>query len=313
MTGILLKDFTIRTVGMLERGLFHCVGAFFLFFFMVSCASKSAVVAEDDDISYDGIVALHKDMNDKRGLGSTYHASVAVANEEYDVAYRLYHRECISGSTMDCLSAYFIGEERALSEYNSEAFAELLATSIRRSLRACKDGVSLGCVNVFFAFEAMDDEGSFLYSVISPVLENVDDESIADKTMKLTKKECDEDDATSCFYHSKVLRAMDPYANVDPFIEKGLELGYALSPFVRLPLQSPQTVEYFKQSCGLDEALSCRYVGHWLDKYDNDQENAKIYYKKACDLGLESACMDSSRPTHEAIDEVGAPVLKPRN
>ncbi|RDU73742.1 hypothetical protein CQA66_00730 [Helicobacter aurati] len=284
----------------------------FIMCFTASCAKQDAAQYDDPNISTDEIVALHQTMNEKHGLTTSYFASIALANDEYDKAYKLYYQECAKGSTIDCLNAYYIGEERALAEYNSQIFARQLAKSIQQNLKACKNDISLGCVNTFFAFEALDDNEEFLTNTIFPVLEKINDEHIADKTLNLTQKECEDDDGTSCFYHARVLRVIDNYADVEYYIDKGLKLGYALAPFVQLPLQSPQTIGYFKESCQLNEALSCRYVGYWLDKYENDQAHAKSFYQKACKLGLESACIESHKSPQIPKDELGSPVIPRR-
>lgn len=297
---------------MLQKYISQSLLGIFIICFITACMQQNTAQHDDSNINTDGIVALHQTMNEKHGLTTSYFASIALANDEYDKAYKLYYQECEKGSTIDCLNAYYIGEERALTDYNSQAFAKQLAKSIQQSLKACKNNISLGCVNTFFAFEALDDNEEFLTDTISSVLEKVNDEHIADKTLNLTQKECESNDATSCFYHARVLRVIDNYADVEYYIDKGLDLGYALAPFVRLPLQSPQTIGYFKRSCELNEALSCRYVGYWLDKYENDQTHAKGFYQKACKLGLESACIEANRPSQIQKDELGSPIVPRR-
>ncbi|RDU61202.1 sel1 repeat family protein [Helicobacter sp. MIT 14-3879] len=301
----------MKTLEIFKKAIYPFLLGIFLICFVTACATKDEAKLNEDKISINKMIALHEDMNKKHGLTTSYSANIAVANDEYDKAYKLYYNECRNGSTIDCLNAYYIGEERALEEYNSQIFARQLAISVKQSLKACKSNVSLGCVNVFFAFEALDDNDEFITNAISPVLEGVNDERIVDKTLNLTKKECKNDDATSCFYRARVLRVIDNYADVEYYIDKGLELGYAIAPFVRLPSQSLQNIGYFKRSCALNEALSCRYVAHWLDKYENDYTRAKEFYQKACKLGLESACVESSKGKAQ-VDELGSPVIKRR-
>lgn len=287
---------------------------FLMALFFSACAGIFGSKASDKEALANEIRALHEAMNAKHGMTSGYYANVAVADEEYDKAYSLHYQECKAGSVIECLNAYYVGEDRALSNYDSTEFAKNLTDSITKNAKACKKDESLGCVNLFFAFEALDDNNEFLKQIIAPFLEDYNDEMIADKALSLTKKECEKDDATSCFFHARMLRIIDHYADVDYFVTKGLDLGYAIAPFVRLPMQSPQTIDYFKRSCLLNEALSCRYVAYWFDKYENNKTLAKNFYQKSCKLGLQIAC-DEMRKTSNVsqdVDEVGAPVMKRR-
>ena len=287
---------------------------FLIALFFSACASVSSNNKNEKEVGADEITALHGTMNSKHGMTSGYYANVAVADEEYNKAYSLHYQECKAGSVIECLNAYYVGEERALSNYDSTEFAKNLTDSIAKNAKACKKNESLGCVNLFFAFEALDDNNEFLKQIITPYLEDYNDETIVDKALSLTKKECEKDDATSCFFHARMLRIIDHYADVDYFVTKGLDLGYAIAPFVRLPMQSPQTIDYFKRSCALNEALSCRYVAYWFEKYENNKTLAKNFYQKSCKLGLQVACDEmrkSSKATQE-VDEVGAPVIKRR-
>ncbi|STQ86135.1 hypothetical protein LS73_007610 [Helicobacter muridarum] len=285
----------------------------FIMFFAVACFKQNTPQHQDDaELDTSEITKLHQEMNEKNGLTNGYFASIAVANDEYDKAYKIYYEECKKGSTISCLDAYFIGEERGLEEYNSEMFTKDLEASVKRSLKACNENISLGCVNTFFAFESLDENDEFLREILYPILEKVNDEHITDKALNLTKKECENDDATSCFYHARILRSIDSYADVDYLVDKNLNLGYALAPFVLLQQQAPQNLAYFKRACDIDEAVSCRYVGYWLEKYENDLSGAKQFYKKACDLGLEQSCIDASKPATQKKDELGAPVVPRR-
>ena len=45
---------------------------------------------------------------------SGYYANVAIADEEYDKAYGLHYKECKLGSVIECLNAYYIGEEKGI-------------------------------------------------------------------------------------------------------------------------------------------------------------------------------------------------------
>lgn len=288
--------------------------SFFVALFFVACASHSTTTNnKDDNDGFESIVAMHKQMNAKHGMTAGYYANIALADEEYDKAYQLHYKDCINGSVIECLNAYYVGEERALSNYDSAKFAEDLVKSIQQSTKACKKDESLGCVNLFFAFEALDDNNEFLKGIILPHVKDLNDELIVDKAFNLTKKECANDDATSCFYYARMLRIIDHYADVDYYVSKGLDLGYVLAPFVRLPMQSPQTIDYFKRACALSEALSCRYVAYWFDKYENNKSLAKDFYQKSCKLGLQSGCDEGRKSKEEAeVDEVGAPVIKHR-
>lgn len=288
--------------------------SFLLTLLFIACAGVSHDKENEKESGGGEITALHEQMNAKHGMTASYYANIAIADEEYDKAYMLHYQECKAGSVIECLNAYYIGEERALSNYDSAEFARRLTESIMQSGKACKKNESLGCVNLFFAFEALDDNNEFLKQIIMPYVENYNDEMIADKALSLTKKECVKDDATSCFFHARMLRIIDHYADVDYFVTKGLDLGYAIAPFVRLPMQSPQTIDYFKRSCALNEALSCRYVAYWFDKYENNKALAKSFYQKSCKLGLQSACGDARKTstTPQEVDEVGAPVIKRR-
>lgn len=289
--------------------------AFLMALLLIACAGNSNVDKDDDKEGVaEEIAALHAEMNKLHGKTSGYYANVAIADEEYDKAYGLHYKECKLGSVIECLNAYYIGEERALSNYDSAEFAEDLTKSIVKNGKACKKGESLGCVNLFFAFEALDDNNEFLKQIIAPSLKHYNDEMIVDKALNLTKKECERDDATSCFFHARMLRIIDHYADVDYFVTKGLDLGYAIAPFVRLPMQSPQTIDYFKRSCALNEAMSCRYVAYWFDKYENNKNLAKSFYQKSCKLGLQVACDEMGKTSKAApqVDEVGAPVIKRR-
>lgn len=282
---------------------------------LVACAGKSSVDNDSDkEDAVEEIAALHANMNKLHGMTPGYYANIAIADEEYDKAYGLHYKECKLGSVIECLNAYYVGEERALSNYDSIDFAKQLTESIAKNAKACKKGESLGCVNLFFAFEALDDNNEFLKQFIAPSLKNHNDEIIVDKALNLTKKECEKDDATSCFFHARMLRIIDHYADVDYFVTKGLDLGYAIAPFVRLPMQSPQTIDYFKRSCALNEAMSCRYVAYWFDKYENNKSLAKNFYQKSCKLGLQVACdeMNKASKNTQKVDEVGAPIIKRR-
>lgn len=292
------------TAGAIFYMIFSSIAIFF-----ISCASKNAETTINEDFS--GIVALHKEMNDKHGKTSSYFANLAIANENYDQAYSLLYKECKVGSTMACLNAYYIGEERALSEYDSQSVARDLQSSVRKGISACSNNESLGCVNVFFAFDALNDNDDFVTSNISSILNTQNNDRIIDKALNLTKQECANNDATSCFYHARILRSMDNYANVEEYINKGLDLGYVLSPFVYLQTQSPLNVDYFKRACSIDEALSCRYVAYWFDKYEGDSKRAAQFYKKACSLGIDSVCTENKKQKSQ-IDEVGAPSLQRR-
>lgn len=287
---------------------------FLIALFLSACTGIFGNKTNENESSIDEITNLHKVMNEKHGMTSGYYANIAIADEEYDRAYALHYQECKAGSVIECLNAYYVGEERALSNYDSAEFAKNLTESITKNAKACKKDESLGCVNLFFAFEALDDNNDFLKQIIVPYLRGYNDELIADKALNLTKKECAKDDATSCFFYARMLRIMDHYADVDFYVTKGLDLGYAIAPFVRLPMQSPQTIDYFKRSCALNEALSCRYVAYWFDKYENNKALAKSFYQKSCKLGLQVACDEMRNPskTSQEVDEVGAPVVKHR-
>lgn len=294
---------------------FFCNLKFVIIIFLYSFISLLFVACvqspkKTEDTS--GIVALHDDMNKKHGKTPSYYANLAVADGDYDKAYGLYYQECRQGSVIACLNAYYIGEERSLTAYDSVAFGNQLAKSIRQSIEACKHNISLGCVNLFFAFETLDDDDEFVKNIVMPNLKGHNDEQIADKAINMTKKECQQDDAASCFFHARILRTIDHYADVEYFIDKGLDLGFVLAPFVRLPMQSPQTIDYFKRSCVLNEALSCRYVAYWFDNYENNSTRAKEFYKKACSLGLSTACDESRKPLYIQTDELGSPIINRR-
>lgn len=285
--------------------------------FFSACAVVSSNKADDGESkesAVNEIKALHNAMNARHGMTPGYYANIAVADEDYDKAYLLHDKECKAGSTIECLNAYYVGEERALSNYDSTEFAKNLVDSIAKNAKACSKDESLGCVNLFFAFEAMDDSDDFLKQVMSPYLKDYSDGMTTDKALNLTKKECEKDDATSCFFYARILRIIDHYADVDYFVTKGLDLGYAIAPFVRLPMQSPQTIDYFKRSCALNEALSCRYVAYWFDKYENNKTLAKNFYQKSCKLGLQVACDEAnkSQKAQQDVDEMGAPVVRRR-
>lgn len=275
------------------------------------CAANSSVDNYLDE-DFSGIVNLHKEMNEKHGKTSSYFASIAIADGDYDKGYGLYYKECKEGSVIACLNAYYVGEERSLAMYDSSAVARDLDKSVRQSIAACQNNESLGCVNVFFAFDTLNDDNTFISNITSAVLEGRNNDAYVDKALNMTKKECQQGDATSCFYHARMLRSMDEYTNVDSLIETGLDLGYVLAPFVRLPMQSPQTIDYFKRACALDEAISCRYMGYWFDAYEGDKAKSREYYKKSCKLGLSSACDDEKATNKVKTDEVGAPVLNRR-
>lgn len=277
----------------------------------VGCAGNK--VSNDKNIDYSALVNLHKEMNEKHGKTSSYFASIALANEDYDKAYGLYYNECKMGSVIACLNTYYIGEERALTAYDSVAFARDLESSVEKSLAACRNNESIGCVNAFFAFDTLNDDVTFITNVTSLALEGQNNDSIMDKALNLTKKECQNDDATSCFLYSRMLRNIDNYADVDFYINKELDLGYVLAPFVNLPTQSPQSIAYFQRACTLDEALSCNYLAYWFDKYERDSKRAKEFYQKACNLGINNACLDTKKSSKtKELDEVGAPVLNKR-
>ncbi len=281
--------------------------------FLFACASNNVGNTDGSGEHLDDLTLLHKAMNAKHGRTDSYYANLAVADGDYDRAYVLHQKECVQGSVIECLNAYYVGEERALSNYDSMNFAQQLVNSVEISYKACKRNESLGCVNLFFAFEALDDNNEFIKSIIAPSLEHYNDEIIADKALKLTKKECESDDATSCFFHARMLRIIDHYADVEYFVNKSLDLGYILAPFVRLPMQSPQTISYFKRSCALNEALSCRYVAYWLEKYENNKALAKEFYQKSCKLGLQSACDEMRKvKSGDKVDEVGSPIINRR-
>ncbi|MWV62980.1 hypothetical protein DCO58_01300 [Helicobacter saguini] len=281
----------------------------------VGCATfeKFGEFSNKESQDYSGIVQLHKEMNDKKGKTSSYFASIAVANEDYDKAYGLYYIECKMGSVVACLNAYYIGEERALSAYDSAAFARDLDKSIKQSISACSDNESMGCANVFFAFDALNDDDDFITDVVSTSLKGQNNDKIMDKALYLTQEECDKNDATSCFLYARMSRSIDNYADVDSYINKGLDSGYVLAPFVHLPVQSPQTIDYFQRACTLNEALSCNYVAYWFDKYERDTKRAREFYKKACTLGVDSACLENKIESNKPkTDELGAPVLNRR-
>lgn len=286
---------------------------FLMSLLLIACVGKFKMDNKQDKEDLEQISALHADMNRLHGRTPGYYANIAIADEEYDKAYSLHYKECKLGSVIECLNAYYVGEERALSNYDSIEFSKQLTESIVKNGKACKRGESLGCVNLFFAFEVLDDDNEFLKQIILPYLQDYNDEEIVDKALKLTKKECDKNDATSCFFHARMLRIMDHYADVDYFVTKGLDLGYVIAPFVRLPMQSLQTIDYFKRSCAMNEALSCRYVAYWFDNYENNKNLAKNFYQKSCKLGLQAACYDmkASKNTQK-VDEVGSPTIKRR-
>lgn len=280
----------------------------FVFCFIIACGNNNEITPNTHE-NIDGLIQLHEAMNTKHGKTQSYYANLAIADGDYDKAYSLRYQECKQGSVIECLNAYYAGEERALPAYDSVVFARQLAKSIRQSLYACKQNVSFGCVNVFFAFEALDDDDDFIKNIIETTLKGHNDEMIADKALKLTKKECENNDAASCFFYARISRIIDNYADVKYYINKGLDLGYVLAPFVQLPIQSPQTLDYFKRSCSLNEALSCRYIGYWYEKYVNDKKNARVFYQKACKLGIASSCDNARKPLQVQVDEVGSPVL----
>lgn len=288
------------------------------FYFVFACCVVALFAACAGNVAnnefkqdYSSITNLHKEMNEKHGKTSSYFANVAVANEDYDKAYKLLHDECLQGGVLACLNAYYIGEERALSEYDSVKFARELQDSIKKSAAACSGGESLGCVNVFFAFDALNDNDNFITNSTYDILSQLNNDSIVDKALSMTKKECASDDAASCFYYARMVRSMDSYADVESYIDKGLDLGFVLAPFVHLPTQSPLTIDYFKRACALDEALSCRYAAYWFDKYEGDSRSAKQFYAKACKLGIESSCSDS-RKNKAPLDETGSPSINRR-
>ena len=281
---------------------------FFAFAFIFTPPAFAKKKEPKEDIT--PIVELHQKMNEKHGKTASYYANLYVADGEYDKAYKYYMDECKLGSVMSCLNAYYIGEERALAMYDSPAFVEALQKSIRVSIAACKQGESLGCANVFFAFDALNDENDFITNAVQESVDGFNNESLVDKALKLTKQECGNDDATSCFLYARMQRSIDNYMDVEEYIDKGLDLGYVLAPFVHLPMQSPQTINYFKRSCSLNEALSCKYVAYWFDKYENDTIRANEFYKKACNLGLNSACDNARKSKKAKLDEMGSPTLQ---
>lgn len=290
--------------------------AIFASFSMVGCGmfgGGGATASKSEDLDFSGISTLHQEMNEKKGKTSSYFASISVANGDYDRAYSAYYVECKMGSVIACLNAYYIGEERALSAYDSAAFARDLDTSIQKSIVACDKGESLGCANVFFAFDTLNDNDEFITGVVSASLAGQNNDRFVDKALSMTQKECKANDATSCFLYARMMRSIDNYADVDSIINQGLDLGFVLAPFVYLPTQSPQTINYFQRACTLDEALSCNYVAYWFDKYERDNKRAKEFYKKACGLGVASACDEGKKSTKEIeTDEIGAPVLNRR-
>lgn len=294
----------VRTKRFFYFLLICCVG-----FLFVACAGEK--VSNEFKQDYTSITNLHKELNEKHGKTASYFANIAIANEDYDKAYKLLHNECLVGSVLACLNAYYIGEERALSEYDSVQFARELQESIKKSASACNGGESLGCVNVFFAFDALNDNDAFITNSTSGILNSLNNDSVMDKALNLTKRECASDDATSCFYYARMLRSMDTYADVENYVNKALDLGFVLAPFVHLPTQSPLTIDYFKRACALDEALSCRYAAFWFDKYEGDSRSAKQYYAKSCKLGIESSCTETHK-TQGSLDETGSPNINRR-
>ncbi|WP_245945681.1 SEL1-like repeat protein [Helicobacter didelphidarum] len=285
---------------------------FFLLFFLACTSNSNPKHSQETDNDISGIIQLHKNMNEKHGKTDGYYANLAVADGDYDKSYQLHYQECKLGSVIGCLNAYYIGEERSLRAYDSDSFAIEFDNSIHKSIHACKKNESLGCVNLFFAFDVLNDDDEFVKNIATEALDGHNNDMIVDKALNMTKKECEQDDATSCFFHARMLRIMDSYADVEYYIDKGLDLSYVLAPFVRLPMQSPQTIDYFKRSCALNEALSCRYVAYWFDKYEDDTLKGKQFYKKACNLGLNSACEEATKPVRVQTDELGSPVINRR-
>lgn len=273
-------------------------------------ATKTSAVRNNPH--YTELSNMHTELNEKHGRTNSYYATLAAADGYYEKAYALHYKGCKRGSVIECLNTYYVGRYRSLSAYDSKAFANDLKESLDRSLSACDRDISYGCANVFFAFEALNDDDDFISSIITPELSKYSDERIANKALNLTQKECDNNDATSCFLYATILRTMDNYADIGALLQKELKLGYVLAPLILIN-SGAKNIDYFQSICDLDEPLSCRYAAFLFEKYEKDTKSAIKYHKKACSLGMSSSCDDINRIENaNKKDETGSPVIERR-